>query len=98
MDELERKIYTQQCNALACGDLELYEVLKEAEQVLNNIKEGVKVIIDCGVVYDILVPNGISCPAEVIYVDPDHDDYDEKQKRRDEVCADERFVSAERID
>lgn len=37
MDELERKIYTQQCNALACGDLELYEVLKEAEQVLNNI-------------------------------------------------------------
>lgn len=88
MDELERRIYTQQCNALARSDLELYEVLKEANEALATRPTQVKVVIDRGCVHDILVSAGTNCSAEVVYIDPDKDDYEEMQKRRDEAYSD----------
>lgn len=93
MDKLERKIYAQQCNALARGDLELYDVLKEANEALSARPTQVKVIIDRGCVHDILVSSDASCYGEVIYIDPDEDDYAETQERRDAVYSDPLLAS-----
>jgi hypothetical protein len=95
MDELERRIYVQQCNALARGDLELYEVLKDAHEVAAQRPTQIKVIINRGCVHDILVSASTSCSAEVVYIDPDEDDYKEMLKRRDEVCSDPTLVSVD---
>ena len=86
MDELERRIYAQQCNALARGDLELYEVLKEAGQALSVKHTEVKVIIERGCVQDILKTVDASCSVEVVCIDPNEPDYDKMRARGRDLC------------
>lgn len=93
MEELKKRIYAQQCEALASRNLELYEVLKEAAEALSSPPPRVKVIIDRGIVQDILATTGSNCSVEVIYIDPDEKDYEEMQDRRDEIYADDTLGS-----
>ena len=94
MTDLEKRIYAQQCNALARGDLELYEVLKQANEKLSLPTAQVKVIIDRGVVHDVLKSAECAdCSVEIVYIDPDEDNYAKMKKRRNELCADSSLLS-----
>lgn len=94
MNELEKRIYAQQCNALAKGNLELYEVLRQAHEALSKPPVEIKVIIDRGVVHDVLKPiDCTNCSVEIVYIDPDEGDYEEMKARRDALYEDSSLES-----